>query len=172
MLKQVAAALPPALFLAAICLSFVRKRNPFSRFTQGCGDAVDLALGVFPYLVAALVCAKVVLQSGLSDALAEVLAPVLRFFGIPAELSTLLIVRPLSGSGSLALLQSVYRTYGVDSFVSLAASVAYGASESVLYLLAVYFCGGRRQCPPYAVAVALLSSFCGVAFGIFALRFV
>lgn len=69
--------------------------------------------------------------SGLEKYLTEFFAPPFRLLGIPEEVVKLVLLRPFSGSGSLAILTDVYKNYGVDSYVGRCASVIMGSSETV-----------------------------------------
>lgn len=77
--------------------------------------------------------------SGAMDALAGVLAPLLRLLGIPPETAALLLVRPVSGSGALAVGSELMAAYGADSYIGRVAAVMLGCTETTFYTIAVYF---------------------------------
>ena len=85
--------------------------------------------------------------SGAMDALIALLDPVLTRLGIPAACSPLLLLRPLSGSGALAIGGTIFETYGPDSLIGRTAAVMLGSTETTFYVLAVYFgaAGIRRS---------------------------
>ena len=80
--------------------------------------------------------------------------------GIPPELTELIVVRPMSGSGSLGLLSEIYARYGADSYAARSASVIVGSSETVFYVAALYG-GGRVKRYRGAIAIALVATFAG-----------
>ncbi|MDD4833027.1 MAG: spore maturation protein, partial [Clostridia bacterium] len=81
--------------------------------------------------------------------------------GVPAELSELIILRPFTGSGSIAILNDIYAQYGVDSYVGRCASVIMGVSETVFYIAGVYFAKTEIKKLGCAIPVALVCSFIG-----------
>ena len=107
----------PVIFLVVLLLSFLRRREPYGGFIDGARQAVDLTINVFPYLLAVMVAVEAFRVSGASAYLADMLAPVLGKVGLPKELAELLFLRPVSGAGSLAILDGIYETYGPDSYV-------------------------------------------------------
>ena len=78
--------------------------------------------------------------------------------GIPKELSELLILRPLSGSGSLVILQNIYDSYGVDSYPARVASVIMGSTDTIMYVVAVYFAGSKNKKSGFAIPIAVFVS--------------
>ena len=95
----------------------------------------------------------------------ELARPSAAWLGVPSEILPLMVVKPLSGSSSIAVLSDILETYGVDSFIGRSACVAYGSSETVFYITAVYFSGVKRKSIPAAVVISLLSFFAAVVFG-------
>ena len=148
-------------FIAANFLVGVLRRVPvFDAFIEGAKGAVRLAADIFPYLAAVLIAVSLFKQSGLSLYLAKAVSPALRLLGIPPELTELIVVRPMSGSGSIGLLSEVYRTYGADSYAARAASVIVGSSETVFYVAALYG-GGRVKRYKGALLISLIATFAG-----------
>ena len=129
-----------ALIAGVFVYALIKRVNPYEAFTEGAAEAVPTILRVLPSLGAMLAAISLFRLSGAMDALSGLLAPVLNRIGIPTELVTLTVLRPFSGSASLALLRDTLTTYGADSFVGSAASTLVGSSETIFYTLAVY-CG-------------------------------
>ena len=148
-------------FIALNFLVGAIKRVPvFDAFIEGAKEAIDLAVRIFPYLAAVLIAVSLFKASGLSALLGQALAPLFRLLGIPTELTELIIVRPMSGSGSIGLLSDIYITYGADSYPARAASVIVGSSETVFYVAALYG-GDRIKRYRGAVAISLVATFAG-----------
>ena len=141
-------------------VGWVRRVPVFDAFLEGAKGAVRLASDLFPYLAAVLIAVTLFRESGLALRLAELLSPAFRMIGVPPELTELIVVRPMSGSGSLGLLSEVYRLYGADSYPARAASVIVGSSETVFYVCAVYG-GGKVKRYRGAIAIALAATFAG-----------
>ena len=129
----------PVLFLIILLASYLRRREPYGGFIDGARQAVDLTINVFPYLLAIMVAVEAFRVSGASAYLANALEPILGKVGLPKELAELLFIRPVSGAGSLAILDGIYENYGADSYIGRCASVIYGSSETVFYVSTIYF---------------------------------
>jgi spore maturation protein B len=147
--------------VGAICL-FGRK-NYFDIFLKGAVEGLHTAVGLLPTLIALLVAIRMLTASGLPSDLAELLSPAAAAIGLPAELLPLLFTRPFSGSAATAAYSALLTECGPDSFPALCASVIMGASDTVVYVCAVYFSAARvrhtRHALPCAFAVMLFSVF-------------
>lgn len=155
----------PIIFITVILIGLITKNAPYSAFVDGAGKALNLIMSVFPYLLVVMIAVELFRESGVGGTVAEFLSPVMSLFGLPKELCELIIIRPLSGAGALAVLDNVYATYGVDSFIGNCASVIYGSSETVFYLSSVYFskCDVKKLGP--AIPIALIANFVGYTAG-------
>ena len=159
-----AALLLPLLFIALFVYALIRKVRLYDCFTEGVKGAVPLILSIFPYLVSVLILSELFERSGLSALLTQGLAPAFSFLGIPPEIGKLVLLKPFSGSGSTALLSELISAYGADSYIARCAAVAYGSSETVFYISAVYFAGSKKNLAK-PVVIALISNFISVILG-------
>lgn len=157
----------PVLFLIIFVYSAVKKVKPYDAFVSGAKNAIPFALSLFPYLLAIFVLTELFEASGLSNLLSNLLSPVLNLFGIPSELTKLVLIKPFSGNGSLAVLTEIFNTYGVDSYLARCASVIYGSSETVFYVAAVYFAGAKTNKLTLPIIISLIASFCSCVFACF-----
>ena len=159
-----AALIIPLLFAALFVYALIRKVRLYDCFTEGVKGAIPLVVSLFPYLVSVLILSELFEQSGLSARLTQGLAPVFRFLGIPPEIGKLVLLKPFSGSGSTALLSEILSAYGADSYIAGCACVAYGSSETVFFISAVYFAGSRKNLTK-PVLIALFSNFASLILG-------
>lgn len=154
----------PFLFLASFLFAATKKVKVYDSFTKGAAKAIPLIMSVFPFIAAVTVLAKLLTVSGVEEKLLSLLAPAFRFFGVPEEIAGLILIKPLSGSGSIAMLSDLLAKYGVDSYIARCACVAYGAAETIFYVAAVYFAGIKRKKLSLAIFFALLSYFVSIVF--------
>lgn len=157
-----------ALFIYAL----LKGINPYEAFAEGASEALPTIAKVLPYLAVMLIAINLFRRSGAMDAVTTLLAPLLSKLGIPAELATLIVLRPFSGSASLALLQDTLTVYGADGFIGRAASTIVGSTETIFYTLALY-CGSvgiKRS--RHALPVALLSGIIGTIASILLIKFI
>ena len=161
----------PIIFVSVMVLSIVRKQDAYSAFIEGSGSAVKLMVGVFPYLLTIMMAVEVFRVSGVSARVADFVSPVMRVFGIPKELTELILLRPLSGAGALGVLENVFATYGADTYIGRCASVIYGSSETVFYISTIYFSQSKVRRLGPAIPIALFATFVGCVVGCFLCRF-
>lgn len=160
-----AALIVPALFLALFCYALFKRVKLYDCFTDGIKEALPLILSIFPYLAAMLILSSLFEESGLSKIVTDFLSPAFRILGIPPEISPLVLIKPFSGSGSTAILSELLSTYGPDSYIGRCACVAYGSSETVFYISAVYFAGLKTKKLLMPTVIALFANFLGVVVG-------
>lgn len=160
----------PILIAVLLIYSLIKKSDPYSAFVEGARDAIPTLVQIFPNLALMLGAIAVFRAGGGFELLSSALSPALSRIGIPAELIPIIILRPFSGSGALALLADVIETHGADSFIGNCASVCVGSTETIVYTIALY-CGavGIKK-TSYAIPVALISGAVGIITGIAAVR--
>lgn len=151
----------PLFVLFVLAYSVIKKINAYDCFVTGARSAVDLCINTFPYLVAIFSVVELLAVSGISAWLTTFIAPVFNFLGIPSELVEFLVLRPFTGSGSIAMLSNLFSTYGPDSFISKCACVIMSCSETTFYVVAVYFSTVKVKKLRYVIPVCLLSAFIG-----------
>lgn len=134
-------------------------------FVNGAKSSLNLVFDIFAYILAIFVIIELFSASGLSDKLSSLLAPIFTFLGVPVELSKLIIVKPFSGSGGLALLAEVFETYGVDSYISRCACVILGSSETVFYVSTVFLSKTNIKKLGLAIPIALICMFISIILG-------
>ena len=125
---------------------------------------------VFPSLLALICAVELMNESGLCDYLSYVLSPLFSFLNVPKELSSLAIIRPISGSGSTAVLQSLMEKYSPDSFIGRCASIISASTETTFYTIAVYFGTTKVTKMRHTVFCALLADISCVVIGCFVCR--
>ena len=143
----------------------------YDTFAEGVKGAIPLIVSIFPYIAAVIMLTKLFEVSGLEAWLSSVLSPLFSAVGVPEEIAPLLLVKPLSGSGSIAVLSDILNTYDVDSHIARCACVVYGISDTVFYIGAVYFAGLKRKKLSLALAISLFSYLSGTVFCCFLCRF-
>ena len=157
----------PLILLFVFVYAHFKKVKLYPTFTNGVKKGIPLALSVFPYLVSIFVLTSLFETSGLANFFIKILSPVFNLFGIPKELCSLVLIKPFSGSGSLATLSSIFNTYGVDSYLSRCACVIYGSSETVFYIASVYFVSEKKHNLKAPIIISLFANFFSCVFACF-----
>lgn len=145
----------PVLILAIFIYAFCRGVNTYKSFVGGAKEAIKLCIEILPFVCAILVAIQLLSKSGLLDYLVKFIGPVFEFMGIPRDLTAFIILKPFSGSGSVALFEAIVKAHGPDSYITRVASVIAGSSETVFYISAVYFSKTNIKKLGYAIPVAL-----------------
>ncbi len=161
----------PVIILLTVGAAVIKKISVFDSFVEGGKEAAKLIISLLPFLTSIFLLIEVFEASGLNVYISKYLGYVCGVFGIPEELSELVIIRPLSGSGSLCVLEDIFAKYGADSYVGRCASAVSGASDTVFYIVAVYLSGSEDKRAPLAIPIALAASFIGVVAACFFCRF-
>lgn len=138
-----------------------RRVDVFAALTDGATDGLKTLLRIFPSLLMLLSMISMLRASGLLDALTRLAAPVMEFLGIPAELTALMLLRPLSGSGALAAATETIRQFGPDSLVGRTAAVMLGSTETTFYVIAVYFGAAGIENGKKIIPAALIADLVG-----------
>ncbi len=159
------------LLLAAIALVGIGKRvNVYDALTRGAQEGLTILLRILPALVGLMTAVYMLRASGAMELLGQALSPLLLRLGIPPETAALLFIRPVSGSGALAIGSELMATYGPDSYIGRVVAVMLGSTETTFYTIAVYFGSAGIQKTRYAVPAALAADLAGFAAAAFAVR--
>jgi spore maturation protein SpmA len=134
----------------------------YSEFVEGAKEGFQIAIRIIPYLVGMLVAIAVFRESGALDLLKAGLAPVLNAIQIPADLLPMIVMRPLSGSGSIAILGDLVKQFGPDQLLSYMAATIYGSAETTFYVVAVYFGSVGITRTRHSIPAGLLADLVGV----------
>jgi spore maturation protein B len=129
----------PVVFLIILGIGMYRDVKVYDVFVESAREGIATIVRIMPPLVGLMVAIGVFRASGALDLLIYAVSPVARLLGIPSEVMPLALLRPVSGSASLALVSEMVKNYGPDSFVGRVASTMMGSTETIFYTLAVYF---------------------------------
>lgn len=151
----------PLLLVSAALYALWRRVDVFSALTTGAGEGLSVVLRILPPLVALLTGVYMLRASGALELLTQVLTPVLTRVGIPPETVGLLLIRPVSGSGALAVGSEIMQTYGPDSAVGRTAAVMLGSTETTFYTVAVYYGAAGIHRTRHTIPAALAADITG-----------
>ena len=129
----------PGLLAGVAVYGMGRRVDVYGALTTGARDGLTVMLNILPPLVGLLTAVAMFRASGAMEWLTGLCAPVMELLGIPAELTPLMLIRPVSGGGALAVGRELITTYGPDSYIGRVAAVMLGSTETTFYTIAVYF---------------------------------
>lgn len=128
----------PMVILIIVSESLREKKPVFDIFLKGALEGIEISLKIFPTLIGLFIAIGMLRSSGVLDFIIKLITPILSFLKFPREVVPLAILRPISGSASIAVATDIMRNSGVDSFEGLLASIIMGSTETTLYTIAVY----------------------------------
>jgi spore maturation protein SpmA len=151
-------------FLLSFILLYASLRGVevYDQFVEGAKEGFHVAVRIIPYLVAMLVAIGIFRGGGGLELLAWLLDPILGVLGFPTELLPMALIRPLTGTGTLALFSELAATHGPDSLMARTAGTLFGSTETTFYVVALYFgaVGVRRT--RHAIPAGLIADATGV----------
>ena len=145
-----------------LLFGLVKGVNVFDAFLMGAREGMRTAAAILPALTALTLAVSMVRASGCLDAAGQLLAPVIGAVRIPPETVPLMLMRPVSGSGALAVIRDIFAQSGADSFAGRVASVMMGSTETTFYTVAVYFGSVGVKKTGYTVPAALTADLTGM----------
>lgn len=151
----------PVLLVLLIVFCMIKRVKIYDCFALGAKDSLSLVTSIFPYICAIFICIEAFKASGLSRTICTLLSKPLSIIGVPSEIAELLLLVPLSGSGTTALVENIINEYGANSYVARCATVIAGGSETIFYISAVYFSTCKVKKLRYAIPVSLLCTLLG-----------
>ncbi len=127
-------------FISLVLIVGTIKQVPvFDEFLSGAGNGLSTCVKILPSLVALMTAVSMLRASGLLELLVKLIEPAANSLGIPPEIVPLAILRPVSGSGSLAMLENIFSVYGAESLIGRVASVLQSSTETTFYTITVYY---------------------------------
>lgn len=158
----------PVLFAGILIFGFAKRVEVFPVFCSGASEGLKTTAEILPALILLLISVGMLQASGAVELLTGLLSPVCNAVGFPPECMQMVLLRPFSGSGAIAVYDGIASEYGADSFAGRVAAVLLGSSETTFYTVAVYFSAIKIRKTRYAVPAALTADctawiVCGIA---------
>lgn len=167
MLNIISSLIIPLLVLFVILYGIIKKVNIYDVFVEGATESFDLVLTMFPCLLGMIFGVNIFLKSGILDFFFKALEPFFSYLRVPLEIFPMIVMRPISGSSSLAILNNIYESFGPDSFAGRLASVIQGSTDTTFYILTLYFGSIGIRKIKYALWSGLFADLLGILAAIF-----
>lgn len=162
MFKIICNLILPLLVLFVVFYGFLKKRNIYDDFVSGAKQSFDMVLSMFPSMLAMIFGINILLESGFIEFIFTFLEPVFSSINVPINVLPMAIMRPISGSSALALLNNILKTLGPDSLAGRMASVIQGSTDTTLYVLTLYYGSIGIKKIRYSLKVGLLADLIGI----------
>lgn len=161
----------PLMIIIIVLYGVIERKKVFDIFLEGAKEGIGVVLNIFPTLVGLFVAIGTLRSSGIMDLIINFLTPVLNLVNFPTEILPLALIRPISGSSSIAVATDIMNKFGVDSNIGLMASVIMGSTETTVYTIAVYTSSIGIKKTRFVLWAALIADFVGIVTSVAVCRF-
>ncbi len=151
------------LFVLFIIFYGVKKRvNVYDSFLEGAKEGLIMVFHITPTIVAMVLAVNIFLDSHFIDGILGFLKPLFDFINVPIDILPMAILRPISGTASLAIMNDIFTNFGPDSFIGRLASTLQGCTDTTIYVLALYFGSIKVTKTKYSLPVGLFADLMGI----------
>ncbi len=140
----------------------IKNVDIYEVFLEGVKEGLGMALKIFPTMFTMVIAVDVLVKSNILGAFISLLEPIFHYFSFPTEVLPLAIMRPISGSSSLILMNELLAIHGPDSYIGRIASVIQGSTDTTIYIISLYFSTVGIKKIKYALLVGLLADLCAI----------
>ncbi len=154
--------IPTLIAIAGGVLIFAKK-DLFNEFLKGCREGISTSFKILPSLIILICATKMISASGALDLICSTIGEFTGKLGVPTEIIPVVLMRPISGSASTAMINNLLSEYGPDSFAGRCASILMGSSDTIIYTLALYFSAAEIRRTRHALPASfIVLAFCTV----------
>lgn len=162
----------PIFIASVVVVGLIRRVPLFDAFVEGAKKGFQILLNIAPTIVGLIVAVDMLKASGAIDMLCDFISPVADTLGFPKEIVPMVLLRPVSGGGSTALLTGIYKDCGPDSFAGQVASVLAGSTETTFYATAVYYGSVKVKKIRHTLVAALSADFTAAVMAVLTVRLI
>ncbi len=155
----------PIFVVFVIFYGFKKKINIYDSFLNGAKEGLMISFNIFPSIIAMVFAINIFLDSNFVYEVLAFFKPILQMFNIPLEIMPMAILRPISGTATLAIMNDIFIKYGPDSYIGRLASVLQGCTDTTIYVLALYFSSIGIKKIRYSLGVGLFADLVGITVG-------
>lgn len=161
----------PMVILLIIVYGVIEKNKVYDTFLEGAKEGMQVVINIFPTLIGIFLAVGALRSSGILDLIIHIIKPAIEILKIPAEIMPLALLRPISGSASMAVATDIISQAGVDSTIGLIASTIMGSTETTLYTIALYTSAVGIKKIRFVLIVALIADIMGMLISVAICRF-
>ena len=141
--------------LFILIYGFTKNTNIYDSFINGSKESFKMCIQIFPNLLAMILAIDILINSNILESISK-------FINYPYEIISMCLMRPISGSSTLAILNNIYSKYGPDSFYGRLASVIQGSTDTTFYVLTLYFGSIEIKKIRYSLVAGLFADLIGI----------
>ena len=152
----------PIFVLFVIFYGVKKNINIYDSFLEGAKEGLVTVFNIFPAIIAMIFAINIFLDSNILFYITNIINRFLNISFIPMEIIPMAILRPISGTASLAILNDILKNSGADSFVGILSSILQGCTDTTVYVIALYFSTIKVKNIRYSLFVGLFADFVGI----------
>ena len=152
----------PLVVIIIIIYGIYKKIDIFDTFIMGVKEGMKLSINLFPTIFAMIIAITMITDSGIINYICNLIKPLFIKIAFPTEVIPLAILRPISGSSSLVVLNDILTRYGTDTLIGRLASVMQGSTDTTIYIISMYFTSVGIKKIRYSLIVGLLADLLSV----------
>ena len=161
----------PLMIIIIVLYGVIERKKVFDIFLDGAKEGIGVVFNIFPTLVGLFVAIGALRSSGIIDLIVNFFTPIFNFVNFPTEILPLALIRPISGSSSIAVATDIMKNFGVDSKIGLMASAIMGSTETTVYTIAVYTSSVGIKKTRFVLWAALFADFVGIVTSVIVCKF-
>ncbi len=158
----ISAMIIPTIISLILFIGLKEKKNVYDLFINGAKEGIKVVFRLFPTLIGIFLAIYMLRSSGLIDFICNIISNISKIFKIPSEILPLAIIKPISGSGSMAIATEIMVHFGVDSNIGKIAATIMGSSETTFYVIALYMSSVKIKDGRKVVIPALLADLASI----------
>lgn len=137
-INYISSAAIPVIIILIIIYGLKEKIKVFDIFLEGAKEGMEIVIKMFPTLIGIFLAVGALRNSGIIDLIIRIISPVINLLEVPSQIMPLALLRPISGSASMAIAVDIMQKYGVDTLTGLITSTIMGSTETTFYTIAIY----------------------------------
>lgn len=156
-MQLIANLLIPLITIIVIVYGIYKKVDIYNSFINGISEGLRLSLSIFPTIMAMVIAINLLISSNILLDLTKYLSGFFNLISFPTEILPIAILRPISSSASLVVMNDILKIYGPDSYLGYIASIIQGSTDTTIYILGMYFSSVGIKKIRYSLLVGLLA---------------
>lgn len=156
-MKLIANLIIPFITIFVLVYGLIKKLDVYDSFIKGVKEGLSTSLSIFPTIMAMIISINLLINSNIILKITNLLSPILLKIGFPSEVLTLALLRPISSSSSLIVMDNLLKVHGVDSYIGRLSSIIQGSTDTTIYILGMYFSSIGIKKIRYSLLVGLLA---------------
>lgn len=162
----------PLITIIVIIYGIYKKVDIYESFIKGINEGLKMSLTIFPTIMAMVIAINLLISSNIIIDLTKYLDNFFSLLKFPSEILPIALLRPVSSSASLVIMNDILSIHGPNSYLGYIASIIQGSTDTTIYILGMYFSSVGIKKIRYSLIVGLLADLVCVVVAIIVVNFI